>query len=145
MNTLGVVTTVGVVVLAVLFWFLYRKFAHDKIQALLDKRKNESKIAIPAEFVEANTKIPVALSLTEQSLFYENPDLEARLDLQQIEEVEYGSELFTGQEVPHGRVLRLRSHGHAFEFILDKVNSERFESFLPPHRADEPGGVRVVG
>ena len=145
MSTLGVITVIGVVALVVLGWFLYRRFAQDKIDDLLKKRKADSKIAVPADFIEANEKIPVALALTADALYYENADLEARLDLNQIEEVEYGNDLLTGREIPHGRVLRLRSHGHSFEFVLDKINGEKFESLLPQHRADEPGRVHVNG
>jgi hypothetical protein len=145
MGSLGLITIIGVAVLAVLVWFLYRKFSQDRIQGFIDKRKSSSRVALSAEFVEANQRIPVALAVTDQAIFYENSDLEARLDLAQIEEVEYGSELFTGQEVSNGRVLRLRSHGHSYEFIVDKISGERIESILPPHHADEPGGVRLVG
>ena len=145
MSALGIITVVGIAALAVLVWFLYRKFSQDKIQEFIDKRKPSSRVALPAQFVEANQRIPVALAVTDESIFYENADLEARLDLQHIDEVEYGSDLFTGQEVANGRVLRLRSHGHAYEFIVDKVSGERIEAILPPHHADEPGGVRLVG
>lgn len=144
MGSLGVITVIGVALLAVLVWFLYRKFSQDRIQEFMDKRKGSSRMTLPAQFVEANQKIPVALALTDQSIFYENADLEARLDLQQIEEVEYANGLITGQEVPDGRVLRLRAHGHSYEFIVDKVSGARIESILPPHHADEPGGVRLV-
>jgi hypothetical protein len=144
MDTLAVTTVVLIAAVVVLGWLLARKLSQDKMQMFLNKRKGEAKIAVPADFVEANARIPVALAVTENKLYYENSDLEASLDLEQIEEVEYGSELFTGQEVSNGRVLRLRSHGHSFEFVLDKVNGERFESVLPQHRADEPGNVHVT-
>lgn len=145
MDTLAVLTVVAIAALVVLGWLLARKFSQDKMQAHLNKLRADAKIAVPADYVEANARIPVALALTNKKLYYENDDLEASLDLEQIEEVEYGSDLFTGQEIANGRVLRLRSHGHSFEFVLDKVNGERFESMLPPHRADEPGSVRVAG
>lgn len=145
MGSLGMITVVGVAVLAVLVWFLYRKFSQDKIEELIAKRKPSARVALSAHFVEANQRIPVALALTDQSIFYENADLEARIDLANIEEVEYATDLSTGQEVPDGRVLRLRAHSHSYEFIVDKVSGERIESVLPPHHADQPGGVRLVG
>jgi hypothetical protein len=145
MGSLGLITIVGVAALAVLVWFLYRKFSQDKIEELIAKRRASARVALPAQFVEANQRIPVALALTDQSIFYENADLEARLDLANVEEVEYASELSTGQEVTDGRVLRLRAHGHSYEFIVDKVSGERIESILPAHHADQPGGVRLVG
>ncbi len=144
MGSLGLITIVGVAALAVLVWLLYRRFSQDKIEELIAKRKGDARVALPAEFVEANERIPVALAVTDQSIFYENADLEARLDLANIEEVEYASDLFTGQEVTHGRVLRLRAHGHSYEFIVDKVDGERIESILPRHTADQPGGVRLA-
>ncbi|HEY0593619.1 MAG TPA: hypothetical protein VGF40_17745 [Thermoanaerobaculia bacterium] len=145
MGSLGMITVVGVAVLAVLVWFLYRKFSQDKIEELIAKRKPSARVALPAHFVEANQRIPVALALTDQSIYYENADLEARIDLANIEEVEYATDLSTGQEVQNGRVLRLRAHSHSYEFIVDKVSGERIESVLPPHTADQPGGVRLVG
>ncbi len=145
MGSLGLITIIGVAALAVLVWFLYRKFSQDRIDEFIAKRKTTARVALPAQFVEANQRIPVAFALTDQSIFYENADLEARLDLNNIEEVEYASDLFTGQEVPDGRVVRLRAHGQSYEFIVDKVSGERIESILPPHHADQPGGVRLVG
>lgn len=144
MGSLGLITVIGVAALAFLVWFLYRKFAQDRIEEIIAKRKGTAKLAVPAHFVEANLRIPVALAVTDGSIFYENADLEARLDLANIEEVEYGTELFTGGEIHDGRVLRLRAHGHAYEFIVDKVTGEKIEAILPAHHADEPGGVRLA-
>ncbi|HUP64239.1 MAG TPA: hypothetical protein VM557_03050 [Thermoanaerobaculia bacterium] len=138
------IIVIGVIVIAGLVWFLLKKMSKDKIDQRIRRKQAGSKFVASADFVEANTRIPVVLGLTDRQIFYENDDLEGSLDLGQIEEVEYGSELYTGQEVANGRVLRLRSHGRSIEFVLDKATSEKFESHLPPHRADEPGKVYSV-
>jgi hypothetical protein len=41
-------------------------------------------------------------------------------------------------------VLRLRSHGRAFEFVLDNAAAQSWCQRLPPHRMNEGGSVRVV-
>ena len=84
-------------------------------------------------------KYQVALSLTATAIYYQNPDLDASFDLKDIEEVEYDDELATGRAVTHGcRALRLRSHGHTFEFILQPADCSQWMAVLPAHHADEP-------
>jgi hypothetical protein len=41
----------------------------------------------------------------------------------------------TGHTVA-GKALRLRSHGHAFEFLLDLATARQWETALPPRRYD---------
>ena len=67
---------------------------------------------------------------------YENPDIEASLDLNQLEEVEYDDETATGHHVT-GKALRLRSHGHCFEFLLDDATAREWAKLLPPHQFSE--------
>lgn len=134
MNSLAILTTLGILAVAVLTWFFLRTRSADLLEAIMMKRRSSSRIATRAEFVEGINHIPVALSLTDKSLFYENPDLEAQLELDRIEEVEYDNELAIGKGVDHGKVLRLRSHGHAFEFILAGNEADKWQNLLPPHR-----------
>lgn len=141
--SLAVVTILGLIVVIVLT-VVYLKFrSSDALEELMKKRVG-AKIAACASFVEGAEDIPVALSLTDAALFYENPDMEARLDLDRIEEVEYDDELSTAREIKEGRVLRLRAHGHTIEFILDAKTAERFSAHLPPHRMGEPEPVHAV-
>jgi hypothetical protein len=130
--SLEILTVLGVVVLAGLVWFFIRTLSHDRLDAIIKKRGATAKLVTPADYVEGGTHIPVALALDEKCLYYENVDLQASLDLDRIEEVEYDDELATGGEV-HGRVLRLRSHGHTFEFVLDNPTAARWSAVLPPH------------
>jgi hypothetical protein len=141
MPWLGTVTLVGVIVLVILVIVFIRRHSSDQTDAMMKKRAGEARIANRAEYVEGMANIPVALTLTATSLYYENPDLQARLDLDRIEEVEYDDELSTGHEVKDGKVLRLRSHGHTFEFILDLKSAPNWLRLLPPHRMGEPGNV----
>jgi hypothetical protein len=139
MPFLTTVTVVGLVVLAGLVWLFMRTRQQDLIADILAKRKGSSKLVARAEYVEGMQKFQVALSLTATAIYYQNPDLDASFDLKDIEEVEYDDELATGRAVTHGcRALRLRSHGHTFEFILQPGDCSQWMTVLPPHRADEP-------
>jgi len=132
---LPTVTVVGVVVLAVLVWLLVRARSKDAIAELMAKRAGSSRIVSRADYVEGLERMPVALSLTDDALYYENPDLQASFELKHIEEVEYDDELATGRQVERGcRALRLRSHGATFEFILDPVDCQKWATTLPARR-----------
>jgi len=138
-----VITLVGVVVAVALIAVLIRFMNRDKIDAIIKKRKPTSLHACPAEFVEGPTRIDVALAVDKTKLYYENTDMQAYLDLTLIEEVEYDDDLSTGGAHVRGKVLRLRSHGHTFEFVMSEADIKRCEKVLPPHRADEPGEVHT--
>ncbi|HEX7191815.1 MAG TPA: hypothetical protein VF381_09620 [Thermoanaerobaculia bacterium] len=139
MPFLTTITVVGLVVLAGLVWLFMRTRQQDLIADIMAKRKGSSKLVARAEYVEGMQKYPVALSLTDTAIYYQNPDLDASFDLKDIEEVEYDDELATGRSVPAGcRALRLRSHGHTFEFILQPADCTQWMAALPTHRANEP-------
>ncbi len=133
--SLATVTIVGLVVLAALIWLFMRMRSKDQIEELMVKRRASAKLVSRANFVEGLERIPVALALTADSICYENPDLDAKLELQHIEEVEYDDETATGQSV-HGKALRLRSHGHTFEFVMDSESARQWASTLPPKHLD---------
>ena len=136
MPWLETLTVVGIVVLAVLVWVFVRMRAKDHIEEMMARRRGSCRLVCRAELLEGMEKIPVALSLSDDSLFYENADLQATLELRRIEEIEYDDETATGHTVP-GKALRLRSHGHAFEFLLDPATARQWESALPPRHFDE--------
>ena len=139
MPFLTTITVVGLVVLAGLVWLFMRTRQQDLIADIMAKRKGSSKLVARAEYTEGMQKFPVALSLTDAAIYYQNPDIDASFELKDIEEVEYDDELATGRSVPHGcRALRLRSHGHTFEFILQPADCQQWMAALPPHHADEP-------
>jgi hypothetical protein len=130
---LATLTVVGVVVLAVLVIVFLKVRQKDLIGALLEKRRGSSRLVSRADYVEGAELISVAMALTNDSVFYENTDLEASFELSRIDEIEYSDELMTGKN--HGddvRVLRLRSHGTAFEFLLDRAEARKWEATLPP-------------
>jgi hypothetical protein len=142
---LSTVTVVGVVVLAVLIWLFLRTRSKDLIAEMMAKRAASSRIVSRADYVEGLERIPVALSLTDDALHYENPDLDASFELKHIEEVEYDDELATGRQVERGcRALRLRSHGATFEFILDPVDCGKWAAALPARRVGNAPAARAV-
>ncbi len=137
MPWLTVVNVVGVLLIAGLIWFLLSKRNSDGLRVIERKHSGEARLVNRADYVEGMQHLPVVLCLTDSELFYENNDMEAHLDLSRIEEVEYTHELATGKDVPQSTVLRLRSHGHTFEFIIDKSAAEKWVTAFPTHRMDE--------
>lgn len=136
MPWLETLTIVGLVVLAALVWVFIRMRMKDHLDDLMAARRGSCRLVSRADFIEGLEKIPVCLSLDTDSLHYENPDLQATLELRHIEEVEYDDETATGHAVT-GKALRLRSHGHTFEFVLDLATAKQWEDCLPPRHVDE--------
>lgn len=141
-NAFSLLATVAVVAVVVfLVWILSKRFAADRIQRLNDKRRNSCRLVSRGEFVDGSRHIPVALALNDQTLFYENSDMQASLDLKWIEEVEYDNELSTGQTVPDGKVLRIRCLSQEFEFVLPAESSQQWQAVLPSHRLQKQVAV----
>jgi hypothetical protein len=135
MPELATLTIVGLIVLAVLVVVYLRLRQQDLIGAMMEKRKAGSKLVSRAEYVEGVEKIAVSLALTEDALYYENPDLEASFELNRLDEIEYAEDLSTGRSLPTGcRVLRLRSHGATFEFVMGQAECEKWQAALPARR-----------
>lgn len=130
---LGVLTVVGVIVLAVLVVVFLKVRQRDLLGAIMEKRRGTSKLVSRGDYVEGAEMIPVAMALTDTMFYYENPDMDASFELSRIDEIEYTDDLMTGKS--HGencRVLRLRSHGTTFEFLIDKAEAKKWEAALPP-------------
>jgi hypothetical protein len=134
----------AVVAIALIF-LLLRFLNHDKIEAILKKRRAGAVIASPAEFVEGPTHMEVALILDGQKLHYENADMQAFLELKNLEEIEYDDDLMTGGRKVEGEVLRIRSHGHTFEFVIGKAYAGQWKQKLPKHRVNDPGQIHAAG
>ena len=134
--TLTAVTFAGLVVLAALIIVFFRIRSKDLLEEMIAKRRAESRLVTRAGFVQGLEEIPVALSLTNDAIVYENSDLEARLELRHIEEVEYDDETTTGHAVS-GKELRLRSHGQTFEFVVDTKTAQQWQAALPVRRLDQ--------
>jgi hypothetical protein len=122
----------AVVVVAVLGWNLYRRFGRDRIAELNERRRTTSRIVSPGEYVDGNRHLAVALAVTQSTFFYENADMQASIDLQWVNEIEYDTELVTGAAVTGGKVLRLRSHSQTFEFVVPDDVVARWHVMLPP-------------
>ena len=124
---------VGLVIVAALIPVYLKLRQKDVVDTYLAKRRGSSKLVSRAEYVEGAEMIPVALALTDSTFYYENADLQASFDLDRIDEIEYDDDLATGRTL-HGacRVLRLRSHGAAFEFVLDRNECSKWTAALPP-------------
>jgi hypothetical protein len=145
MPELATMTLVGIIVFAVLVVIFLKVRQKDLVSAFMEKRRAGSKLVSRADYVEGVEKIPVALSLTDTSLYYENPDLEASFDLDRIDEVEYSQDLATGRshDTQH-EVLRLRSHGATFEFLLEKADCSKWMAALPARQMGGQPSARAV-
>src|ERR1051325_3439033 len=138
MPWLGTITAVGIVVLIVLVWLFLRARRQDLLAEIVAKRKPTCSLISRASYTGGMEAIPVVLSLSADTLYYENPEMNAFFELNRIDEIEYDAGLGTGPSVSEGcRVLRLRSHGAAFEFILSDADAKQWMSALPPPRAGE--------
>ncbi len=102
MPSLGVITLVALVVVAGLLWFYLRARSKDLVTGIMDKRRAGSKLVSAADYVEGMERIPVALALTNDTFYYENPDLQASFELARVDEIEYDTELAVGRSVAQG-------------------------------------------
>jgi hypothetical protein len=124
----------GVVIVAVLAWNLMRRFAADGVGRFKDSRRASSRFVSSAEFIDGSRHLPISLALNDLALYYENADMQASLDLDWIQEVEYENELVTGQHIGHGKVLRLRCFSQVFEFIIPSDAVQQWQGVLPARR-----------
>ncbi|HEX8617054.1 MAG TPA: hypothetical protein VF911_05675 [Thermoanaerobaculia bacterium] len=130
-ETIAVVA--GLLVVAVLIPTYLRLRQRDVLDTFVARRRGSARLVTRAEYVEGPAMIPVALALTETTFHYENADLEASFDLDRIDEIEYDDDLATGRTHRGDcRVLRVRSHGAAFEFLLDAADCSKWTAALPP-------------
>ena len=128
-------TIFAIGVIVVLSWNLYRRLGSDRIAAFIEKRRSTSRMVGQGEYVDGNRHLQVALSVTQDTFFYENSDMQASIDLQWVREIEYDTELATGTVPATGKVLRLRSNSQTFEFVLPNDLVARWHMMLPPRRA----------
>ena len=140
MPGLETITVIAVVVLGILIWVYFRLRSKDRVEEILAKQRGTARVCSRACLLEGMEQIPVALFLTADTIYYENSDLQASIEVPLIEEVEYDDETATGHTVA-GRVLRLRAHNHAFEFTLDLATAKQWEAVLPARRMDRARAV----
>ena len=139
MPGLATLSVVGVIVLAVLVVVFLKVRQKDILSAMMEKRRPTSKLVTRAEYVEGAEAIPVVVALTDDTFYYENPDLEASFELNRIDEIEYADDLATGRHhAANAEVLRLRSHGTTFEFLLEKPECAKWRAALPARRLGSP-------
>jgi hypothetical protein len=124
----------SVIAIGGLGWSLWRQMAADRMQSFNDERRSSCRLVGKGELVEGRQHIPVSMALSWSTLYYENADLEASLDLHYIEEVEYADELSTGARVGTGKVIRLRCYSTVFEFVVDAPSAAQWQTVLPPVR-----------
>lgn len=134
----------AVVVIALLGWNLYRRFGTDRIAELNERRRGTSRLVGRGEFVDGNRHLDVALAVTQSTLFYENSDMQASIDLDWVREIEYTTELATGLAIGNGKVLRLRSQSQTFEFVLPNDVVARWHMMLPPRRVASGVAAQVA-
>jgi len=132
---LPVITVIAVVGVVLLSWNLYRRFGSDRIEGLMERRRKTSRFVSRGSFVDGNRHLAVALAIDQSTFFYENREMEASIDLQWVREIEYDTQLVTGERSPGGKVLRLRSQSQTFEFVLPDDVVARWHTMLPQRAA----------
>lgn len=128
----------AVAVVGFLCWNLYRRFGADRIEAFTATRRPTSLLVSRGEFHDGSRTMEVALALTGSTFFYENADMQASIDLEFVHEIEYDTSLSTGIDVLAGKVLRLRCHSQAFEFVIPNDMAARWQTMLPARGMAEP-------
>ena len=145
MSMTELATIAGLIVLVVMVVVFLKVRQKDLVTEFMQKRKPTSRLVGRADYVEGMERIPVAIALTADTFYYENPDLEASFELSRIDEVEYGDELSTGRTLDEPwRVMRLRSHGAAFDFVMDKNECAKWMEALPTRGMDQGSTARAV-
>lgn len=138
MSTLGVMTLVGLIAVVALVLVYLKLRNRDVIEEILHKRSVNSRFVARADLVEGAERMPVALAIDDRALYYENEDIQASLDLPNIDEVEYDDELATGRTLTDEKVMRVRAHGQSFEFVLDSKEAPRWQQALPARATTAP-------
>ncbi len=136
MTIVSVLMLVAVLAIGGLAWAFLKARSTEWFTAVSTRRKPTARITSMAQLVDGRNHIPVALTLEADDIYYERPDLEARLEIARMEEVQYDTEQGTGRNI-----LRLRAHGQRIEFILEPSLARQWAVLLPAHRIDEPGMV----
>lgn len=103
---------------ALLLWNLSSRFKTDGLDALNERRRPTSRLVGRGQFVDGSRRLDVALAVTDRAFYYESSEVQASLDLEWIEEVEYDTRLATGRAIAGGKVMRLRCHRQSFEFVV---------------------------
>ncbi len=122
------------VVVALLAFNLFKRFAADRIEALTARLRGSSLFVSRGELVDGTRHLDVAMALTDSAFIYESSNGQSSFDRKWIQEVEYENELSTGQRVGDRKVLRLRCFSRTFEFVIAPQVVRQWESILPPHR-----------
>jgi len=130
---LAMIWIVAAAVVVYLVWKLSTRLRSDSVGSYVDRRRATSQLVSRGEYVDGNRHLDVALAVTRSTLFYENPEMQASLDLQWVREVEYANELVTGARIERGQVMRLRSDRQTFEFVIPEDSVARWRAVLPPH------------
>ena len=121
------------VVAAALVWWYRSLRERGRIASMAKRTAAGAALFSWAQLIDGSKQVSVALSLREGRLKYQNAEVDGSIDVHDIDEIEYVSDLMTGS-MAAGAMLRVRSHGHAFEFALDVATAERWCHSLPPHR-----------
>ena len=113
---------------------LAKRFDSDRFQQLMDRRRASSRLISRGELIDGSRHLQVALALGASVLYYESSDLQASLDLEWIEEVEYDDEVVSGHSIGPGKILTIRCYSQAFVFLIPIATLPQWQTLLPAHR-----------
>lgn len=102
-------------------------------------RRRTSRMAGSGYLVNGTRRSPVALALTDSTLFYEFSKGQGSIDPESAVAIEYDTALASGVDVPDGRVLRLRTGSETVvEFVLPREDVSSWYRHLPPRPEKTP-------
>ena len=127
---------IAVALAAVIFLgrVLIAHFSSGNIQRFMNQRRAGSQLVSRGELIDGNRHIPVALALGASALYYESSELQASLDLEWICEVDYDDEVVTGHFIGDGKIVTIRCHSQAFEFLIPMAELAQWQRLLPARR-----------
>ena len=128
------ITGIALAAVVYLVRILAARFASDRIQQFMDRRRASSRVVSRGELIDGSRHLPVALALGASALYYESSDLQASLDLEWIGEVEYDDDVVTGQYAGDGNILTIRCYSQAFRFLIPTAALPEWQAVLPAHR-----------
>ena len=109
-------------VLAALGWWVWQRSRRDQRTRGLCSR---------ARLIDGPDPIPVSITLQRSRIEFFNAQFARTVRLDTVEAVEYMSDLVTG-DIADGALMRVKSRGHDFDFVMDTAAATEWSRALPP-------------
>ena len=109
-------------VLAGLGWWLWRRSRDQSSRGLCSRARLID---------DGPDPIPVSIALLRSRIAFFNAQFSRTVELDTVDAVEYMSDLVTG-DIADGALMRVKSRGHDFDFVMDTAAARKWSRALPP-------------